>query len=231
MGDLEGEYCHKCKNKGYIAEVKNGIMVTRECECIAWRRSLIRIRKSGLSDMLARYTFEAWKTPETWQKKAYEKATDYVQNGSGKWFVASGCVGSGKSHLCTAICGKFLDAGLEVRYMMWRDLGSRIKAAVNDSEEYNRLLKPLKCTKVLYIDDFLKAGKTGITQGDINLAFELLNYRYNDRKLITVISSELTIEQIMEFDEAVGSRIYERSKEYYLKITGNKNWRLRNVEV
>lgn len=227
-GELEGEHCPRCLDKGYIAEVKDGVVKTSECVCMARRRSLARIRKSGLGDMLARYTFDAWQTPEEWQKKAYSKAQDYLQNGTGKWFVATGCVGSGKSHLCTAICGKLLNAGLEVRYMMWRDIGSRIKAAINDTEEYRRLLQPLKTTKVLYIDDFLKAGKSGVTQGDINLAFELLNYRYNDRKLITVISSELTIEQIMDIDEAVGSRIYERSRDYYLKFTGNKNWRLKN---
>ena len=47
------------------------------------------------------------------------------------------------------------------------------------------------------------AGKP-ITQGDINIAFEIINYRYiND--LITIISSELLLDEIINIDEATGS--------------------------
>lgn len=228
IGGLDGVGCPVCRNKGYTAESRDGRIVCVECECMARRRSVARIEKSGLGDMLERYTFDSYQTPEPWQKTAKQKATDYLSDNSGKWFVAAGAVGSGKSHLCTAICGELLNAGLEVRYMLWRDDGGRIKAAVNDSAEYHRLLDPLKTVQVLYIDDFFKAKDGKPQSGDVNLAFELLNYRYNRTDLVTIISTELTVEQILDVDQAVGSRIYQRCKEYYLKITGSgKNWRLR----
>ena len=35
------------------------------------------------------------------------------------------------------------------------------------------------------------------------------------------------LEEIMDLDTALGSRIYEKSKGSYLLMTGEKNWRLR----
>lgn len=197
------------------------------------RRSLQRIRKSGLGDMLKRYTFENYQTLEEWQRSAKRAGLNYLADHDGKWFVAAGAVGSGKTHLCTAICGGLLDAGLEVRYMLWRDHGVQMKAVVNDSEAYSAMVEPLKQVKVLYIDDLFKTAKDDrgmkkVTSGDVNLAFELLNARYNRKDLITIISTELSIEQIMDIDEAVGSRIFERSKNFCLRFEGaKKNWRLR----
>lgn len=228
-GSLDGLDCPVCHNRGYMVEVdENGNQACVECSCMARRRSLKRIERSGLRDALASYTFDAFRTDEPWQAQMKQKAQAFLADNEGKWFAAMGSVGSGKSHICTAICGELLNAGLEVRYMLWRDEGARLKAAVNDSEAYSRLIEPLKTVRVLYIDDLFKtqAGKE-VTQGDINLAFELLNYRYANKRLVTILSSEKTIEDILSMDEAVGSRIFERCRDYYVRLTGAKNWRLR----
>ena len=222
-GNLDMIDCSICKNKGYVAYVEDGDLHTRECECMAKRRSMKRIQKSGLTDMLEHYTFESYETPEAWQDKAKRKATDFVVNGVGHWFVVAGTPGTGKTHICTAIAGELMNAGKEVRYMLWRSDAPRLKACVNDRETYEREMRSLREVDVLYIDDFFKGT---VSDADINLAFELLNNRYNSRRLITIISSEKTVEQILDIDEAVGSRIYERSKGYCI-ITPNRNWRLR----
>ena len=89
------------------------------------------------------------------------------------------------------------------------------------------MVEPLKRVKVLYIDDLFKTGKgQQPTTGDVNLAFELINARYNDSRLLTVIASERSINEILDIDEGVGSRIYERAKEYYADLRGRKNWRM-----
>ena len=107
--------------------------------------------------------------------------------------------------------------------MLWRDDIVKLKACVTDSEEYSRQIKPFKSVQVLYIDDFLK-GK--VTEADINIAFEILNYRYHNQSMRTIISSERSIEEVLDIDEAVGSRIYERSRGYYITAPA-ENWRLR----
>ena len=126
--------------------------------------------------------------------------------------------------------------GLETRYMLWRDVSVRAKAVVNDEEAYQNVVNPLKKVPVLYIDDFLKTGKTrdrsgrrvltDPTVGDVNLAFEIVNARYNDSRLLTIFSSELSIQDILDIDEALGSRIIQRSKGRIFNLSDKTNWRL-----
>lgn len=192
------------------------------------RRSLKRIERSGLKDLLSTRTFETFRTVEPWQAEMKRKGQAFLTDNDGKWFAAMGAVGSGKTHLCTAICGELLNAGLEVRYIRWRNEGARLKSLVAARDEYERMIAPLKTVQVLYIDDLFKS-QTGkeLTQGDINLAFELLDHRYGDQRLVTIISSEKTVEEILTIDEAIGSRIFDRCRDYYLCLTGNKNQRIR----
>ena len=222
-GSLHGIDCAICNNKGFIALIADGDLVTTECTCMKRRRTLSRIAQSGLSDLVSTNTFQTYETPKKWHQVAKETAMNYLVRGDGKWFIISGNSGTGKTHLCTAICGELIKAGKEVRYMLWRDEAPRLKALVNDRFEYDRLISEIKRADVLYIDDFWKGA---VTPADINLAFEILNARYNSKQKVTLISSERTIEQILSVDEAIGSRIYARSKGFYIK-TPDENWRLR----
>ena len=95
----------------------------------------------------------------------------------------------------------------------------------NDAELYADAVGRLKTIRVLYIDDFLKGN---VTEADRNIAFEILNARYIKPECATIISSERTIGQILDWDEAIGSRIAERAKGFTMSVTGSgKNWRLR----
>ena len=185
------------------------------------------MEKSGLSDMVQRYTFDSWETPEKWQWQAREIAARYVVERRG-WFLTTGHSGSGKTHLCTAICASLMHEGLDTRYMLWRDVAVQAKAVVTDEDEYLRIVGPLKSVQVLYIDDLFKTerGKAPTT-GDVNLAFEILNNRYNDSRKLTIISTERSIDDLLNIDEALGSRIYEKSKGFYLDFADKPNWRLR----
>lgn len=227
-GSLTGIDCPECMNRGYFARLDSlHRRYNEECRCMARRRSLERIGHSGMADLMDRYTMDNWKAGERWQVRAKELALQYAEDPAGKWFCMVGAVGAGKSHLCTALTGLLIQRGMEARYVLWRDLAVRAKAVVNDDSEYNRIVGPLKRVRVLYLDDLFKVGKGGVpTVGDVNLAFEILNHRYNNPKQITIISSERTIDELLDIDEAVGSRIYERSRGYYLPLNGMKNWRL-----
>ena len=226
-GEIQGFECPICKNRGYIVRRdENGYRVSRECECMARRRSERAIERSGLSEMLTRYTMENWACNETWQKSLLSLGQKWSCEPFG-WFFLAGTPGTGKTHFCTALCAKLMERGMECRYMLWRDVSVQAKAAVNDTDEYRRIVEPLKRVRVLYIDDLFKTGKgQQPTTGDVNLAFEILNARYNDLTRVTLLSSEWTMDQILSVDEAVGSRIYERSKGWYFDLSGKRNWRL-----
>lgn len=75
---------------------------------------------------------------------------------------------------------------------------------------------------VLYIDDFLKGS---VSEADLNLAYQLLNARYNAARR-TIISSELSIGEIAGYDEAIAGRIFERFEGYSFK-TAKVNRRFR----
>ena len=116
--------------------------------------------------------------------------------------------------------------------MLWRDEVVKLKAMVTNDERYEKAMGELKKVKVLYIDDFFKTEKgKAPTAGDVNISFELLNFRYVNKDMITIVSSERDISEILKVDEAVGSRIYERVKEYCLIIEADpdKNFRIRRT--
>ena len=228
-GALTGFDCTECRNKGLVYFVRDGEIVCRPCRCRWARDSVNRIRASGLSDSLDRYTFDSFIESTPWQRQMKQVAHNYVADYCGKWMFFGGQVGCGKTHLCTAAAGELLRAGRSCRYMLWRDEAVRLKARVNDSLEYARLMEPLKGCDVLYIDDFFKTERSAKpTPGDVNIAFELLNYRYCIDDKATILSSELRIEDIMDIDQAVGSRIYQKSKDYCVEIAHdrNKNYRI-----
>ena len=177
--------------------------------------------------MLDAYSWERWEAEESWQKVFLQSAKEFAENPKG-WFMASGRPGTGKTHMCTAICGDLLRKGYEVRYLLWREFTTQAKAVLTDDEAYRELVDPFKRVPVLYLDDLFKTGKgQGPTTGDCNLAFELLNARYADPTKITLISTELTADRLLDIDEAIGSRIIERAKDNYFDLSNRKNWRLR----
>lgn len=227
VGTLTGYDCPECLNRGYFFRVDGqGASRMEECRCMAVRRARGRVMRSGLGDMLERYTLSSWQSVQPWQEKARGLVEAYARHPSG-WFLAAGGPGTGKTHLCTALCGLLLDRGVDVRYVLWRDMSVRAKALVGDAGAYQQLIAPLKQVPCLCIDDLFKSGRgREPTAGDVNLAFELLNSRYNHSGKLTILSTERTVEELLDIDEALGSRVYERSRRFYLNLSGRANWRL-----
>ena len=222
----DGIDCPLCENRGYIATLDaEGMIHAVPCKCMAQRRSLRLMRRSGLGDLFESCTLKNFKTPDEWTKRALKTAVDYCRNGRGKWFYIAGRPGTGKTHLCSAICRYLLKKGAPVRYMLWREEAPKLKALINDAEEYAREMDALANVSVLYIDDFMKGT---VTEADKNLAFSLLNARYNSKNKRTIFSSERPLREIMEIDEATGSRIWQRSQGYILLAPPEQqNWRVK----
>lgn len=230
LNEIDGYNCDICKNKGYIAKVDdNGYEVHAECKCQRIRATLRRAKRSGLGDVITDYTFDKYIAKEDWQKKIKNTAKAFCEDDESKWFYIGGQVGSGKTHICTAIAAYYIKAGLDVKYMLWSEESKKLKSLANDIS-YQSYISRYKNVAVLYIDDFLKV-KYGEkpTAGDINLSFEIINHRLLDRNKITIISSEKSLDELMEFDEATISRIYQKAGIYKLNISKdiNKNYRLR----
>lgn len=234
QGSLTGYNCPKCKNKGIIYYLQDGYEVFKDCECMKVRQSIRRIEKSGLKEALEEKTFERFNVENSFQEEIKSKSMSYIKSKDyqNNWFFMGGQSGCGKTHLCTAITRKLLvGVGKNTRYLQWKDETPKIKARAS-KEEYEKLVEPYKTVEVLYIDDLFKVKKgQPVTAADVNIAFEILNYRYRNSGLITIISSEWTIQEIVEIDEAIGGRICEKSGNYCTSIQKDikKNYRLRNM--
>lgn len=239
IAPVDGINCEKCGNKGLICMMDidyNGFPSTRyiKCSCQEARINMRRIKASGLEDELERCTFENFQTSEPFQKYMLSKAQDFLADTDSSWLYFGGQVGCGKTHLCTAVCGVLLkERHIPVKYMLWKEESTRLKALVN-SEDYAEEVNKYKTVPVLYIDDLFKKQRSSEkfsppTDADINLAFEIINARYIDKSKITIVSCEWLLDDLLAFDEATASRIYERAKKHWVEISRDekRNYRIR----
>lgn len=221
-GTLTGIDCGECLNRGNYLRItvneRDGVSEDYEpCRCMAARRSMDRLRQSGLEEGVRRCRLDNFRVEEEWQRRVLRTAEEYIEDADGAWFFIGGAVGAGKTHICTAICGEYL-MRMPVMYAIWPEELQRLKATQFDDEEYSPRMRSLMNVDLLFLDDFLKitAGKEP-SATDIRIAHELLNHRYVARKR-TIISSERYLSEIVDIDQATGGRIAERAKGYTLNL-------------
>lgn len=235
----DGYNCKVCKNRGHIAEIseRNGVYYDTYpmCKCMDVRKSIYRLKRSGLEGVIREKTFKTFVVTQDWQCEMVDKAKRYISDGvqRGSWLYFGGAIGSGKTHLCTAVARELLHK-MPLYYIIWAEKINELKAFVTDDGEYDRIIRPLKTIDVLYIDDLFKPAKARDgsidppTPADIKHTFEVINYRYIN-KLPTIISSEKYTDELLDIDDALGSRIIERSKGFCVSVerSRDKNYRLK----
>lgn len=220
LNDEDGINCPICKNKGTISFVENGYEKVRNCECMNKRKMYHRFIETGISkDQFKRYTLSNYDVTVEWQKFVLEKAKSYlydlINNKQAYWFYIGGNSGTGKTHLCTGIISKLLNSNFRVKYMVWNTeipslISQRKSFYQEDQDLYKHRVKELKECQVLYIDDFLQLDTE--TKESLSIAYEIINSRYTNDSLITIISSEVTQKELYEFSKALCGRIIEKSK-------------------
>ena len=107
LNQQDGYHCPICRNKGYIMQAVevNGSwrVVGSDCKCQKMRRTIRRLERSGLKNIIRDYTFDKFEAQEDWQKTIKDTAATYAKSREG-WFFIGGQSGCGKTHICTAIC-------------------------------------------------------------------------------------------------------------------------------
>ncbi len=232
-GDLGDYDCPRCRNKGRVASYKEGSITPHfnTCGCMKIRAQIERMKESGAWDAMQVCTFDSFLPTRPWQKRARELAQAYAADPRG-WFAATGQSGSGKSHLCTAICRALMEQGRTVRYISWRETVDRLKEFRFDPEGRMALLDAIANVDVLYIDDLFKTGpgtaeRYRPTPTEMSLTFSMIDGRYRSRKT-TIVSSEWMMEELLQIDQAIGGRILERARDNLLAFPRDqrKNYRL-----
>lgn len=203
----------------------DGESVYRECKCMKNRRIIRQMLQSGLKEVIERYTFDTYKNEAAWQTVLKKTARRYAESEESAWLFLGGQTGAGKTHLCTAVCRELLRRGIPVKYMLWKDESKELKRLATEPEQYRKKIEVYKTVDVLYIDDLFKGS---VTPADVDLAFEIINYRAA-KNLKTIISSELSTGELYHIDGAIAGRIsYACGEKNLVNISKdeNKNYRL-----
>lgn len=229
--------CPLCEDEGYICTVaEDGHRFFSKCECRRAKEALVLMQKSGLKDLLDEWTFETYLTENRTQKQMKALAEQYdaaLASGQKPWLFMGGQVGCGKSHLCTAICGRALKRHQPVRYFQWMEESRRLKAAVTETH-FEELISPWIEAEILYIDDLFKqqrraSGDLRPTDADVRIAFSLINMRYVRNKPTLITSEWLLTSDLISADEATFSRVYQKCEGFLCEISRDerKNHRLK----
>lgn len=232
-GSLKDLYCPVCNNKGFYYDVceKPPYMTVKDCKCKAKRECVQHARESGMGGTMLQKSFENFDVSKPWQKSFCDKVKTYAEKvvaGDNGWLAVLGQSGIGKSHLCLAAANMFLDKSARVIYMTWNNAVKEMKRNATDDEKYSTLFDRYATADVLYIDDLFK-GK--VTETDVTIAFELINRRYLDETLVTIISSELLLSDLLKIDEAIAGRIMERAGDNIIQIKKDPSKNYRTAQI
>lgn len=223
--------CSKCRDMGWIeVEDEQGCIYIKHCECWALKECRRLLEKSGISEEFQKKGFKNFDTrnnPQLINAKnkaiAYLKTFGQYEKTRYNSIMFCGQVGAGKTHLGIAICSNLMSQNVAVYYMAYRNAATKIKQVMTDEVAYNKELQSYMQARVLYIDDLLKGR---ITESDVNILYEIVNYRYMNN-LPLIISTEKSIDDLLDFDEAIGSRIIEMCRGNIVQLQGKElNYRL-----
>lgn len=193
--------CPKCRDNGYI---KTGDNQFERCECEVKRIASERMERQGFKP--GEMTMKDFNVDTEIAKRMKALAERYISSyPTQKSMGVFGQVGTGKTHLIVGTAQKLMDDGRGVVYMPYVDMIAQLRQTIFNAEEYGRLIDGLKHCELLVIDDFLKGN---LLPNDLSIMFELINYRYLNKKPI-IVSSEKLVTELNSIDEALGSRIAE----------------------
>jgi DNA replication protein DnaC len=138
---------------------------------------------------------------------AYRLAFDFAKAPEG-WLVFMGDTGCGKTHLASAIINYRYEMGQPALFVVVPDLLDHLRSAFSPESKvsYDQLFESVKSAPLLVLDDF---GEQSASLWVKEKLYQLVNYRYNGR-LPTVFTTRLTLENIMDLDEAISSRLVDR---------------------
>jgi DNA replication protein DnaC len=241
--DIDNYHCLVCKDKGFILENipalnfkgeqrfwSNGkpmlLEVLKDCNCSPQRQSKHLMKFSEITDEFKKMTFKSFSLEGKAAviQDAHQCALDYfmefdnIKEQRCNSISLLGQPGAGKTHLLTALANNLImKKQISVLYFPFVEGFNDLK---NNFDILEEKLTKMKRVGVLFIDDLFK-GRTHPTDFQIEQMFGVINYRYLNHKPI-MISSEKTVDELCEIDEALGTRIYQMCKDFTVVIKGDR---------
>lgn len=235
--------CDKCKDVGGFFETKvdeeegftygNKYQVWSDCECEKQRIVSNLLKASEITEAFKAMTFGNFVTDDCDEIVAkskdlalsYYKQFNDIKNDDSNSIALLGQPGVGKTHLLTALSNNIMANKLvSVLYFPYVEGFNDLR---NDFEKLEAKLIRMKEVDILFIDDLFKPINKRIkdamvkvpqaTEWEIKQLYAVINYRYMNHKPM-FISSELIFDEMINLDEALGTRIYQMCKKNFVQI-------------
>lgn len=152
-------------------------------------------------------------------KKAFEMARSYADtpdlfNIPKNCRVIFGGIGTGKTHLASAITNRFCERDIKVLFATFEQHLQRLKDEM-DNTSLKTYLERMKTIPVLVLDD---VGREKRTDWTLSVLYSVINYRY-EHMLPTIITTNLEDSEFFTWVGGdVASRLYEMI--WAIKTTG-----------
>lgn len=237
MDEVDGINCPICRNKGVIYgwDKETQSRFAADCGCMAARQSLRKLSRSDVCKDWRYKTFDSYTTTDQWQEIMKARILRYVKDDHRGWLYVSGQSGCGKTHLCTAALVDLVkQEALSGEYIRWMDMSEKLDAIRFSSDELKKFKHTLTTCDILYLDDlFKKMRNAPISRREFDNTLSIIDARYKNPKLMTIISGERTMEELGQMDEAFAGRIHERCGKHIVQIKREvgRNYRLKKDEL
>lgn len=202
---------------------------SRRCSCVEQSKAKRMMKSSEITEEFKKLGFKNFKlegkAPVV--RDAYECALEYFQEFKvikaerSNSIALLGQPGAGKTHLLTAIANNLITKlHVPVLYFPFVEGFNDLK---DDFDLLEQKLEKMKQVDVLFVDDLFKPvrGKPRATEWQVEQMYSVINYRYLNHKPI-LISSELTVDELVDVDEALGTRIYQMCQDFTVVIKGDR---------
>lgn len=218
--------CPECGGTTFILDKKTN--TAHRCRCYPRYLFMLGLKTSGIGARFLDKTFENFRAENEVLARIKGKAMSYSENydkgqGTQPSILFLGNVGTGKTHLAVSVAQVLLGKGIRVKYMGYRTEITKLKQIVVDYAAYTEEMESLKQSECLLIDDMFK-GK--VTEADVNYCYEIIDYRYTNG-LPIIVTSEKTVKELLEIDEAIASRMFEMAADNIITIGDIGNRRLK----
>jgi len=226
--DERTNVCPDCNGTGWaFTRNQDKCIVCAPCKtCDALKRARVATleRLANIPDFTPR---QSWNTCA-----AYLHAFSRISRARQNWLLLSGKSGAGKSTQAAQVARQIVRTYLApTRFYNSVELFRSLRACARNEYEYSKIMNVVVSTKLVVFDDLFKDvpdARSFAFEDYKRPIIEALWTRY-ERRLPTIITTQVSPDVIRRFDDAIFGRIVEASSGFSVYLNNNAtDWRIQS---
>ena len=216
--------CEYCDDEGYVV-CRDRFGRTRRVVC----ERCDAAAKNKRGAILRGASFPSVAPTPFWRDVAeYVDRFDEISKTSKNWLLLAGKTGSGKTTQAVNAAREIASRNLiPTKYFNAVELFRRLRASTNRAQDFETIFDSVATKKLAVVDDVLKyvpSRNSFDYETYKSVIVEFFWIRY-EKRLPTIITTQSTLNDLQEFDDALFGRIIESSRIKFINETAT-NWRL-----